>query len=130
MALWKFVESASKAQKLVSARLAGQLNHDDVVTFFKEAREAAASIGCGSGDYCLLIDADDVMVQQQDVVADFQRTLASSSVTARRVAVVTGSALLRMQGRRVLSAADRGATFATRREAIEWLLGTDSPPQT
>ena len=117
MGLWKFVESASKAQKLVSARLAGQLSHDDVVTFFKEARDAAASIGCGSGEYCLLIDADDVMVQQQEVVAAFQRTLSSSSVMARRVAVVTSSALSRMQGRRILGPDDHGGTFATRREA-------------
>jgi hypothetical protein len=105
---------------LVRLKFSGQLTLDDVGEFYRQEEAAIKRMGCPLGFDLVIIDATECPLQLQDIVSAFQKTM-SSPRRAKRVAVVTGRSLARMQARRLLQR-DEVAMFDTIEEAEEWLF--------
>ncbi|WP_076068074.1 hypothetical protein [Sphingomonas montana] len=110
------------SRKLVLAHMEGFLEPADVAKFAQDERAAAESMGLGSGEFLLLVDTANCMIQSQDVVAAFQHLIANASHKARRLAIIRQGSLTRMQTNRIISIRDDAAVFVTRAEAEAWLF--------
>jgi hypothetical protein len=109
------------ALKLIRADLSGFFTIEEVVAFGKDVQTASAAMGCRSGEHLLYVNTSACALQSQDVVAAFQALITNSPIKARRIALVTGSSLSRMQTRRIL-VRDQAMTFESGSEARAWLL--------
>jgi DNA uptake protein ComE-like DNA-binding protein len=120
-----FTIETDAARTLVHARASGFLNVADVAAFFRQEQEAVQAMGYGSGDFVLLFDAKDAVIQSQEVVAEFMAQIVAISLKARRVAVVREAALARMQAQRIVQVREDAAIFATVEDAEAWLFAAD-----
>lgn len=109
------------AQRIVSARLWGFFGTEEVQAFARDEQAAAASLGCPSGTFGLLLETPGGMLQTQEVVVAFQRLLAELPLKAGRVAIVSESALLKMQLRRIMTG-ERTGVFDDRAAALDWIV--------
>lgn len=121
--------SADPARKAVIAHMSGFLTTEDVESFARKEQEAVESMGLGSGQFYLLIDTSEAIIQPQDVVAAFQHLVQNAVYKAARIAVARHGSLTKMQTERILRVRGDAAVFETLAEAEEWLfskpLGTD-----
>lgn len=108
-------------RKLVSMAISDLFNLSDVRDFFAAERAAVSRIGCAFGDHMVLIDVSGITPQQQDVVQEFQRTLSSMPIAAKKTAVVTQSTLTRLQTKRVIQIHGNAGIFEDMDEAQAWL---------
>lgn len=115
-----FTISTDRARKLVRVRLTGMLSVDDVQRFYREEADAIRAMGCRPGEHDVLVDLSECPLQLQHIVAEFQKE-ANAPGRARRVAMVTGESLVRLQARRVFTR-DGVALFGTVAEADGWLI--------
>ena len=107
-------------RRIVCAKLSGFFSEEEVAAFARDEQAAAASLGCKSGEFGLLLQTPGGILQSQDVVTAFQRLLTDLPLKAGRVAIVSESALLKMQLRRIM-ATDRSGVFDTVVEALAWI---------
>jgi hypothetical protein len=105
---------------LVRIKLSGMMSVDDVAELYRQEHVAIRAMRCPVGQHVLLIDSTQNELQTQDVIAAFKGEL-SRPTRARRIAVVTGQSLSRMQARRLLTD-QPGMIFATEAEAEAWLF--------
>lgn len=112
------------ANKLLRVKLSGFLKPDEVKAFGNEVQVTVARLGYRSGEHSMLVDTCECSLQAQDVVAAFQRVISNAPIKSRRIAVVTGSSLSRMQTRRIL-VRDQAAMFDSAADAEHWLLTGD-----
>lgn len=115
------ITSSEPARKLVKAHMSGFLSPEDVAQFSHEEQAAVIAMGCKSGDFYLLVDTSECVIQAQDIVNAFQNLIQHSPLKAKRIAVVNGGSLSKMQARRILIR-DRAETFGTLEEAEQWLF--------
>ncbi len=80
------------------------------------------ALGCPLGQQVTLFDMTGFAVQSQDVLPPLQKLAADPGITSRRIAIVTASALLKMQAKRIAPHFHR---FDDRAAAIEWLMEND-----
>lgn len=107
-------------RRLVRLKLSGMLSEADVTELYRQEHAAILAMGCRLGEHLLLIDSTDNLLQTQSVIEAFKHQMAKPS-RAKRIAVVTGQSLSRMQARRLLTE-QPGRTFETMAEAEAWLL--------
>lgn len=112
--------TVDRAHRIVRAEMSGFFSPDEVAAFARDEQVAAASLGCPSGTFGLLLVAQAAVLQSQGVVASFQRLLADLPLKAGRIAVVCEGALLTMQVRRIMTA-ERTAVFDQPDEALAWI---------
>ncbi|MET0366277.1 MAG: hypothetical protein ABW169_16660 [Sphingobium sp.] len=93
-----------------------------MAAFSVEEQALVRKMDCASGDYLLMVITEDAVIQSQDVVAKFIDIVSNSPLKARRVAVVRGASLTRMQTQRILSIRSNAAIFVERPEAEAWLF--------
>ncbi|WP_156851964.1 hypothetical protein [Novosphingopyxis baekryungensis] len=121
--------SVDHARKTVIARMSGFLSTEDVEAFARKEQEAVESMDLGSGQFYLLIDTAEAIIQPQDVVAAFQHLVQNAVYKAARIAVARHGSLTKMQTERILRVRGDAAMFETLAEAEEWLfsepLGAD-----
>ncbi len=121
--------SVDHARKTVIARMSGFLSTEEVKAFARKEEEAVESMDLGSGQFYLLIDTSEAIIQPQDVVAAFQHLVQNAVYKAARIAVARHGSLTKMQTERILRVRGDAAVFETLAEAEEWLfskpLGTD-----
>jgi hypothetical protein len=110
------------SRALVRATLEGFLEVEEVAAFFRQEQELVRSLGYRSGDYVLLFDARKAVIQSQDVVGAFMTQMLAVPLKARRVAVVGGASLARMQAQRVAQVRQDAATFSSIEDAEAWLF--------
>jgi hypothetical protein len=115
-----FEITTEPAKRLVRLKLNGLLTEADVAELYRREHAAILAMNCRIGDHLLLIDSTENGLQTQAVIEAFKRQMAKPS-RARRIAVVTGRSLSRMQARRLL-ADHPGRMFETIAEAEVWLL--------
>lgn len=106
--------------RLIRITLCGMLTVADVKELYRQEHAAILAMGCPLGEQLVLVDLSECPLQLQDIVAAFQQAM-NSSAKAKRLALVTGSSLARMQARRITSRAD-AALFETEDEALAWLF--------
>ena len=107
-------------RKLVRVTITGMLTTDDVRELYRQERQAVLGMACRLGDHLALADLTGCALQLQDVAAAFQREMHSIA-RARRLALVVGGSVVKMQVRRILRRAD-AALFATVDGAEQWLF--------
>ncbi|HEX7874285.1 MAG TPA: hypothetical protein VF475_15340 [Sphingobium sp.] len=113
-------------RNLIVAEIHGFLTVEDVTAFSVEEQALVRSMGCASGDYLLMVITEEAVIQSQEVVAKFIDIVSNSPLKARRVAVVRGASLTRMQTQRILSIRNNAAIFVERPEAEAWLFQQDA----
>lgn len=77
--------------------------------------------GARRGDYLVLIDQREQGIIPQDVMPYFDALIAGTAPLARRIAVLTNSALARMQVKRVTGPASQFRLFVSAAEAWAWI---------
>jgi hypothetical protein len=105
---------------LVRIKLSGMMSVEDVSELYRQEHAAIRAMGCPVGQHLLLIDSTQNGLQTQSVIDAFKGQI-SRPTRARRIAVVTGQSLSRMQARRLLTD-QPGMIFATETEAEAWLF--------
>lgn len=119
-----FDVTIDQARRLVRTRVVGFLTLSEVETSLPalRARLLAEQL---SGGYLLMIDTMHATPQSQEVIAALQRHMAKF-LKAARIAVVNGSALARMQVRRMMTQ-PYARIVGTQAEAEAWLLDGVEP---
>ena len=119
-----YTVAADPDSPLVRIHLSGFFSAEEVAGFWREEQEVARAALLEHGVYDLLIETTGGGPQGQDVLTAFNRVVTESPVKARRIVIISASALLRMQIRRVL-VSDKLQVFETIPEAEAWLA--DAP---
>ena len=101
------------------------LNLDDVETFYRREQEAVQAMGCGTGEFFLLVETKGNVVQSKDVMEAFQRLIEHSPVKAKRIAIVRAGALSSMQTRRIAKARSAVEVFDAVEDAETWLFSPE-----
>ncbi|RYE01793.1 MAG: hypothetical protein EOP61_10250 [Sphingomonadales bacterium] len=114
-----------RAHKLIEVRVGGFVTPEDASWLGEQVREAVRAFGDDIGQHVTLYDASDVPVVPPATVELLQQTFANPTVRqlwARKVAFVVGTALTRMQARRLREVRPDIGIFDDRKSAIDWLL--------
>ena len=114
-------------RRLVMIKIAGMLTIDQVRELYRQEHDAIRAMGCPIGEHLVLVDLTACPLQLQDIDGAFKNGIEAST-KAKRLAMVTGSSLARMQARRILRRSDAGM-FETEAEALTWMFGTDAVRQ-
>lgn len=108
-------------EKLVFVRRYGFLGGKDVASFRSELQRAIAK-GSTWDYFDILVDLSEAPPVQQETLASLQSAAASlTKSNARRVALVTGSMLTKLQVRRNISSTTRLQLFEHASAARHWL---------
>lgn len=113
------------AHKYVEIIMVGYWDTPTLVRFDRELRRQLPALpagGCGIGEQNTLFDTTGYAVQSQEVLAGLGGMVADSSIGSRRIAVLTASALNKIQTRRI---APGYGVFSDREEAMRWLFEPD-----
>jgi len=114
--------TARPESNLIEIELGGLMTTDEVAAYIAELRRAFAA-GRFRAGYLILIDVDACTIQSQEMIAAMREHMGTMP-KARRIAMVTGSSLARMQVRRLMTQS-YARIFENGEAAREWLL---SPP--
>lgn len=99
---------------------------DDVGNFARAITAAGRRIldetGCAPVSVC---DYSAAGTQSREVADAMETMMRHPAVRSRRIGIVTGSALARMQARRLLAERPEVRFFAGREEAVAWVLAVD-----
>lgn len=116
-----FTIAADKQRCLLRITFNGFFRLEDVRRYVEARNAAFRKLGCGPDTHLSLVDASDLTVQSQDVLAAFTAATNDTSFRAKRIAFVTGSSLARRQIERVADD-NRSRWFSGERQAMEWLF--------
>ncbi len=116
-----FTIEANHRRKLIRADVSGFWTAGEVQDFSDQEQRLIRSLGWSSGEFMLLVNTTDALIQPQEVVIAFQAILMNSPLKAARIAVVKGGSLSGMQTRRILIR-EGSAHFETIQEAEAWLF--------
>lgn len=114
-----------RTNKLVDVRLSGFFTAEDAVWTGEELRAAILALGGAPGEHVTLYDATAMSVAPNETIEAVKAMFAHPEVRriwARKVAIVTGSALGRLQMQRIREARADIAIFDDRDAALDWLL--------
>ncbi|MDF7777666.1 hypothetical protein P1X14_20595 [Sphingomonas sp. AOB5] len=114
-----------RSNLLVELKISGVVSPEDAAWMAEEFRAAIRSLGDQVGNHLSLYDFSAVPVVPLATVEQLRETLANPEVRrlwARKLAIVTTTALGRMQAQRVREVRPDIGLFDTRAEALAWLL--------
>lgn len=109
-------------RKLIRTAFEGFLSLEEVTEWGRQEQAAVIAMGCRSREFLLYVDTSRCAIQSQEVVILFQQLIALSERKARRIAIMQGSSLTKMQTRRIVAGVDYIAHFAEPSEAEAWLF--------
>jgi hypothetical protein len=112
-------------RKLIRSWIEGFLTTQEVEEWSREEQAAVVTLGCKSGEFLLLVDTSRCAIQSQEVVALFQHIIANSTYKSRRIAIMQGGSLTKMQTRRIVAGNDHIRHFAATDEAEAWLFADE-----
>lgn len=114
-----------RSRKLVDLRMSGVVSTEDAAWIAEDFRQAVRELGDDVGDHLSLYDFSDVPVVPVATVEHLCSTLTNPAIRplwARKLAIVTSTALGRLQAQRVKQVRPDIGLFETREAALEWLL--------
>lgn len=114
-----------RINRLVEQRISGSPSAAEADEWGAAMRQAVRSLGTAPGAHVSLYDCSEMGLVGDDALASAFRQWNDprfTCVRARKVAVVLPSALLRMKAAPGSRARDNMQLFATRPEAMRWLL--------
>ncbi|QIG80138.1 hypothetical protein [Stakelama tenebrarum] len=104
------------------------LTLEEVAEFSRQEQAAVEAMGLRSGEFLLLVDTSEAVIQTQEVVAALTDLVAHSKHKAARIAVARYNSLSRMQTRRILAVRDNAMVFDQIADAEAWLFADGLPP--
>lgn len=114
-----------RERKLVELRMSGIVGPEEASWIGEEFRAAIRALGDDIGNHLSLYDFSDVPVVPQTTLEQLRATLSNPAVRqlwARKLAIVTTTALGRLQAQRVREVRPDIGLFDTRDDALAWLL--------
>lgn len=114
------------ARSYVEIVMRGYWDEATVQRFYGELRRLPpilAAGGCRIGEQNTLFDTTAYAVQSQEVLAQLSAMVEDKSIGSRRIAVLTASALNKLQTRRI---APGYGVFSEREPALAWLFEPDA----
>jgi hypothetical protein len=114
-----------RERKLVDVRITGFITAEDAGWMGEDVRAAILSLGEGIGEHVTLYDVTGLSVAPNATIEAVKGMFANPAVRplwARKVAMVTKSALGKLQLQRIREARDDIALFEDRGAALNWLL--------
>jgi len=114
-----------RTRKLVELRMSGVVGPESAAWIGEEFRAAICELGDDVGDHLSLYDFSDVPVVPVATVEQLRATLTNPAVRklwARKLAIVTSTALGRLQAQRIREVRPDIGLFDTRDAALEWLF--------
>ncbi len=112
---------APVAAALIRCGIAGFWTMPVLAGFIRDAEAAVRALDCPPGEHMVLCDVTHAAIQSQPVFAAFVAMPVAAKDRPRRVALVSNSALSRMQARRLIAARPDIALFDDEHEALRWL---------
>lgn len=109
------------SMRIIRAHLSGFFTEDDVMNFARDEQMAAESLRFTDGGFGLLVETSGGVLQSQTVAASFQRLFIELPIKARKLAIVSESALFKMQLRRIADG-QRTCVFDDTEAALVWML--------
>ena len=113
------------AKKLIILTMSGVISPEDGAWMGEEVRAAVRSLGAAVGQHVTLYDFSDVPVVPLATLEQLRETFRNASIRhlwARKLAIVTKTALGRLQARRVKEVRPDIEVFDDRDAALAWLL--------
>lgn len=113
------------AKKLVILTMTGVISPEDGAWMGEEVRSAVRSLGDDVGQHVTLYDFSGVPVVPQATLEQLRETFRNEAIKhlwARKLAIVTTTALGRMQAQRVKEVRGDLEIFGDRDAALAWLL--------
>ncbi len=117
--------SLDRDHMLVELKMRGVASPEEAAWMAEDFRAAIRSLGDNVGNHLSLYDFSDVPVVPVATVEQLRATLTNPEVRklwARKLAIVTSTALGRMQAQRVKEVRPDIGLFDTREAALAWLL--------
>jgi len=111
------------ARCLLRIELGGFFEADDLAALAAEKALAIGRMRCGRNRHVTLCDVSACKIQTGDIAEMFAGMIADPAFQSRRLAIVTGSSLARLQVRRMLERAD-AACFSDVASAEAWLFAS------
>ena len=106
---------------LLRLTLEGFWDADTVRAFARDEQAAVARLRCARGEHLVLADLSGFTIQSQEVVAMCKAFIDNATNASKRLALVAGDGLARIQYKRVMGRAQM-QMFTTIAEAEAWLL--------
>lgn len=119
----RFDITTDRSRKLLRIEFKGFFSPADLAGYAAAKTRALASLACRPNEHVTLCDFTACVPQAREVLELFQRSLDDPAGRSRRLAVVLGSALARLQAQRVVERSD-SAFFQSVPEAEAWLFET------
>jgi len=113
------------ARSLVILTMSGVVPPEDAAWMAEEVRSAVRSLGDAVGQHVTLYDFTAVPVVPQATIEQLMATFRNEAIRhlwARKLAIVTTTALGRMQAQRIRKVRPDIELFADREAALAWLL--------
>ena len=111
---------------LLDVTLLGFFELDDIAAMRLDLIDAIGLLRCPTGGHLALYDVRETKIQSQQVVQALRAMSDRKGIIARRIAVVTGSSLMKMQIPRILVNRE-SACFDNRTTAKAWLRPPAAP---
>jgi hypothetical protein len=108
-------------RRLLLLTLEGFWEMETVRAFARDQQAAVARLGCAPGEHLVLADLSRFKIQSQEVVAMCKAFIDGATNSSRRLALVAGAGLARIQYKRVMGR-DAMRMFPTIAEAQDWLF--------
>jgi hypothetical protein len=109
------------SRALLSVTLNGFFAYDQVESLRGDLRVAIRQLQCKPGSHVSLFDIRGCKIQSQEVVSAFRSMSDTDRIVARRLAIVVGDSLMRMQLRRMIGPERDAKTFDDAASARRWL---------
>lgn len=112
-------------RNLLVLKMSGVISPEDAAWMAEEVRAAVRSLGEAMGRHVTLYDFSDVPVVPRATVEQLLATFRNASIRhlwARKLAIVTGTTLGRMQAQEVKAVRPDIELFEDREAALAWLL--------
>jgi hypothetical protein len=118
--------TADKTRKLITLTMTGFTTPEEATSGSAQVQITAATNGWRTGEFFLIVDQLEGLVQSQSAMEAFQAGIAAASLRARKIAVLSTSSLARLQSKRI-AGGEVAAMFENRSDAEEWLFA--DPPE-
>lgn len=116
--------SVDTKQRVIQVVLGGMLTVDEVGAYMRDLRQALIKAAIDS-NYAIVIDVSSCGIQTQDMIQAMGTHMATMP-KARSIAIVSLSALARMQVRRLFQQ-DYARVVSTLDEGLAWVLHNREP---
>jgi len=116
-----FTIEIDRRRRLVRLTLVGFWEMSFVGQFVNAVDEAVPRLGCQPGEHDVLVDLSQFAIQTQQVFSACQSFVFHAPNPPRRLALVSGTGLARMQFKRVIDPARNQRIFDSVAEADAWL---------